>query len=159
MVLLLGRFTPRRMKVLKRIASRLLDLGYAPVINDFPQPTSRDTIEVISVLAGLSRFTIADLTHAKSVPLESHVIIPNVMAPFASIVEGVDRGFSMFPDLQRKYPWVLPTVSYRDPDELIRRLVPGIIEPANAMRKRLLQRRAQSQEIRPLRARSSKGRS
>jgi uncharacterized protein YjbI with pentapeptide repeats len=146
-VLLLGRFTPKRMRVLESMHARLLDLGYAPVMNDFTQPAGRDTIEVVSVLAGLSRFVIADLTHSKSVPLESHVIIPNIMSPFASIVEGTDAGFSMFPALQRKYPWVMPTVSYRDVDQLVKRLETGIVQPAEALREQLLRSRRRKENL------------
>jgi hypothetical protein len=85
-VLLLGRFSRKRLNILKALHAELRYEGYAPMIFDFEQPTYRDTIEVISTLAGLSRFVIADLTQPKSSPLESHVITPHLSIPFVPII-------------------------------------------------------------------------
>ena len=41
LVLLLGNFGLRRMAVLKKISGKLTELGYTPVIFDFPPPNNR----------------------------------------------------------------------------------------------------------------------
>jgi Pentapeptide repeats (8 copies) len=140
-VLLLGRFGSRRKAVLNAIRHKLADMGYAPVVFDFAAPVDRDLIETVALLAGLSRFVIADLTRPKSTPLESLLIAPQLMIPFASIVQEGDRPFSMFRSLQVKYEWVLPTWTYRNKNQLIRRLKAEVIDPCERMRAKIRRRR------------------
>jgi len=68
-VLILGRFTERK-ELLDCMADKLWSLGYLPMIFDFDRPTDRDLTETVRILAGLSRFVIADITNPRSVPLE-----------------------------------------------------------------------------------------
>lgn len=140
-VLLLGNFGSRRKAVLNLVRHKLADLGYAPVVFDFAKPVDRDLIETVALIAGLSRFVIADLTRPKSTPLESLLIAPQLMVPFASIIHRRERPFSMFRSLQAKYEWVLPTWSYDTQRDLIRRLKPAVVDPCERMRVRLSRRR------------------
>lgn len=132
-VLLLGRFTGARKKVLERLREELPYLGYAPIIFDFEGPASRDTIETISTLAGLSKFVIADLSKPKSTPLETYVIVPHLSIPFVPIVERGEQPFSMLRDMQKKYYWVLPPVTYENVQDLVDRLDQAIVKPAERM--------------------------
>jgi len=50
--------------------------------------------------------------------------------PFVPLVREGERPFAMFTALQRKYPWVLPTVTYRNESHLVRKLRRTVIEPA-----------------------------
>lgn len=77
-VLILGRFTPKRKTILEGIKEALRKSGYIPVLFDFEKPVSRDTLETISTLAHLSRFVIADLTDARSVLQELQRIVPSL---------------------------------------------------------------------------------
>jgi len=140
-VLLLGNFGSRRKRILNAVRHKLADLGYAPVVFDFAAPIDRDLIETVALLAGLSRFVIADLTRPKSTPLESLLIAPQLMVPFASIIHQGERPFSMFRSLQAKYDWVLPTWTYRSEIHLIRQLRTAIVDPCERMRVKLSQRR------------------
>lgn len=126
-VLLLGNFSVRQKAILKDLRRRLVELGYAPVVFDFE--VNRDLIDGVTVLAGLSKFVIADLTKATSTPLESLLITSQFMIPFAPIIRKSQRPFSMFASLQTKYDWVLPTWEYRDRDHLIRNLERRIVNP------------------------------
>ncbi|MHC4153578.1 MAG: pentapeptide repeat-containing protein [Planctomycetota bacterium] len=129
-VLLLGRFVGREKDVLNALKNKLPSFGYVPVVFDFPETENRDTIETVAILAGLSNFVIANLSRPRSTPLEAHLVIPAIAVPFVPIVREGERPFSMFTALQRKYPWVLPTVTYRDEENLLRRLKRTVIEPA-----------------------------
>lgn len=117
-VLVLGRFTERK-QLLDRIADKLRSLGFLPIIFDFERPTNRDLTETVRVLAGLSRFVIADITNPLSVPLELEATIPDYMVPFVLIIERGRPVFGMFDDLPRKYDWALPLLEYKTADSLM----------------------------------------
>jgi len=140
-VLLLGNFGSRRKRILNAVRHKLADFGYAPVVFDFAAPVDRDLIETVALIAGLSRFVIADLTRPKSTPLESLLIAPQLMVPFASIIHQAERPFSMFRSLQAKYDWVLPTWTYRSQIHLIRQLRTAVVDPCERMRDKLSRRR------------------
>jgi len=136
-VLLLGRFVGEEAAVLEQLKDALPRYGYVPVVFDFDEPDNRDTIETVAILAGLSSFVIANLSQPRSAPLEAHLIIPAIAVPFVPIVHAGEEQFSMFTALQRKYPWVLPTVSYRTGAGLVRRLRRAVIEPAEHAAKQI----------------------
>ena len=130
-VLLLGRFVDQESRgLLAALQSALPRFGFVPVVFDFDQPDNRDTIETVAILAGLSTFVIADLSRPRSTPLEAHLIIPTLAVPFVPLVRAGEEPFSLFTALQRKYPWVLPTVKYRSAAGLVRRLRTDVVDPA-----------------------------
>ena len=61
-VLVLGRFTEGRIVVLERLREELRKRGYLPIVFDFDKPETKDFTETVRLLAGLSKFVIADLT-------------------------------------------------------------------------------------------------
>jgi hypothetical protein len=137
LVLLLGRFRGKQKEVFHALDSALSEIGYVPIVFDFREPNDRDLVETVAILAGLSRFVIADLTSPHSTPLESHLIIPNMAIPFVPILRGRERPFSMFFALQRKYPWVLPPIDYTSQADLLRKLGTKIVKPAEERAKQL----------------------
>ncbi len=113
-VLILGRFTPPRLSVLQRIRDELRNKNYLPILFDFDNAESRDITETVSTLAHLSRFVIADLTDAKSIPQELSSIVPNLPSvPVVPIIWTADKEYGMFEHF-KKYPWVLETLVYND---------------------------------------------
>jgi uncharacterized protein YjbI with pentapeptide repeats len=128
-VLILGRFTERK-ELLDRMAEKLRELGYLPMIFDFERPTDRDLTETVKVLAGLSRFVIADITNPRSVPLELQATVPDYMVPFVTIVEKGQPVFGMFDDLPRKHHWALPLLEYSSADRLIEAFGDVVVNPA-----------------------------
>ena len=130
-VLLLGRFTgPQRAILDDVLAPGLTRRNYIPMVFDFPPPRNRDVIESVAILAGLSHFVIADLTDARSTPLESQLLAPMLAIPFFPLVRRGDRVFSMFMDLQHKHPWVQPARTYRGRNHLEQLLAEWIIPTA-----------------------------
>jgi hypothetical protein len=81
-VLLLGRFTEGRFEALKRLREKLRQRGYVPIVFNFDKPETKDFTETVRLLAGLSKFVIADLSSPKSVPYELSAIVSQTVIPF-----------------------------------------------------------------------------
>jgi uncharacterized protein YjbI with pentapeptide repeats len=129
-VLILGRFTPERKAILDAVRNKLREYNLLPIVFDFDRPTDKDFTETIKTLAGLSYFVIADITNPKSSPLELQATVPDYQIPFVPIIQEGEQPFAMMVDLQKKYPWVLDTLSYNSIETLIKALKPAIIDPA-----------------------------
>jgi uncharacterized protein YjbI with pentapeptide repeats len=132
MVLILGSFTPERKQVLDAIRDALRQRDYLPVLFDFVKPASRDLTETISTLAHMSRFVIADITGARSMPQELQCIVPNLPSvPIQPLLLRSEHEYGMFEHFKR-YPWVLDPYLYGDVPELIAALEENVIVPAEA---------------------------
>jgi uncharacterized protein YjbI with pentapeptide repeats len=128
-VLILGRFTPRRKVILDAIREELRNRDYVPILFDFPKPDSRDFTETVSTLAHLARFLIVDITEAKSVPQELQAIVPTLEVPVQPMLRSEARQYGMFRDFM-KYPWVLKVHRYGTVKELLISLGEKVIAPA-----------------------------
>lgn len=143
-VLILGRFTPDRKAVLDALRDELRRLNFVPIVFDFERPSTHDFTETIMTLAGLSCFIIADITNPKSSPLELQATVPNYMTPFVPIIQEGEQPFAMFIDLQNKHrEWVLDTLIYDTPSNLINRLERAVVQPALARQADLMLIKAQ----------------
>ena len=124
-VLILGRFTGRRLKILETIKSRLAahPNRYIPELFTYSKPDSRDLMESIIGFAALSRFIIADLSEPKSLPSELEGIVPNFQSvPVVPVINQTGREYATFSSVQRRPNVVKPTVRYRDLDDLLQKL-------------------------------------
>jgi uncharacterized protein YjbI with pentapeptide repeats len=131
-VLILGRFTTDRRKVLEVIRRQLRSLGYVPIVCDFDKPATRDITETISTLAHMARFVLADITEAKSVPQELGRIVPNLPSvPVQPLILESEVEYGMFEHFKR-FPWVLPIVKYQNSDDSVARLVVKLVASAEA---------------------------
>jgi hypothetical protein len=129
-VLILGRFTERRKVVLNMLREELRKHDYLPIVFDFDKPVSRDLTETISTLAHMSRFIIADITQAKSIPQELQAIVPHLPSvPVQPIVARSASRYAMFEHFPR-YPWVLEPFQYGTAKQLLATLFEHIIAPA-----------------------------
>lgn len=147
-VLILGRFAiPERKVILDTLRNKLREYGFLPIVFDFDRPTDKDFTETIKILSGISFFVIADVTNPKSSPLELQATIPDYQIPFVPIIEEGEYPFSMMIDLQKKYNWVLNTISYDSLETLIEILKPHIIDPAIKKRDELRLIKAQEPTI------------
>jgi uncharacterized protein YjbI with pentapeptide repeats len=145
-VLILGRFAlPERKAILDALRNKLREYDLLPIVFDFDRPADKDFTETIKTLAGLSYFVIADVTNPKSSPLELQATVPDYQIPFVPIIQEGESPFAMMVDLQKKYPWVLPTRSYDSIETLMAALKPGIIDPAVEMKNKLRLVKAQEQ--------------
>jgi len=147
-VLILGRFAIAERKViLDTLRNKLREYDLLPIVFDFDRPIDKDFTETIKTLAGLSYFVIADVTNPKSSPLELQATVPDYQIPFVPIIQEGEDPFAMMVDLQKKYDWVLKTVSYDSQETLMKVLKPLIIDPAMKKRQELRIIKAQEPEI------------
>ena len=129
-VLILGRFTEERKRVLDAIREELRKQNYIPLLFDFDKPTTKDLHETITTLARMSRFVVADITDAKSIPQELVSIVEQLPSlPVQPILQEDCEPWAMYDHIKR-YPWVLELYRYAARDELIPRLREGVISPA-----------------------------
>jgi uncharacterized protein YjbI with pentapeptide repeats len=134
-VLLLGRFTEGRIAVLERLRAELRKRGYLPIVFNFEKPETRNFTETVRLLAGMSRFVIADITNPRSAPLELQATVPECMVPFVPILDRNEelKPFDMLRDLQIAHPdRVLDVICYPSVDRLIEVFDTEVITPAQA---------------------------
>lgn len=132
-VLILGRFTAERKKILDMVRSELRKGSLVPILFDFQKPTTKDTTGAVELLARMAQFVIADLTDPSSIPHELATIVPFLRTtPVAPIRAVGASGYTMFEDLQRAYRWVLPTHEYADQDGLMADL-PQVVHRAQRL--------------------------
>lgn len=124
-VLILGRFTGRRLEVLKGMKAHLEKHfnHYTPELFTFRKPESRDLVESIIGFAALSRFVIADLSEPKSIQSELEAIVPHFQSvPVVPVINHTGKEYATFSSVQRRENVVKPTVRYRDLSDLIKKL-------------------------------------
>jgi hypothetical protein len=129
-VLILGRFTDERKKVLDALREELRERNYLPILFDFEKPRSRDTDETITLLARMARFIVADISDAKSVLQELRAIVPDLPSvPVQPIILAKQEEPGMF-DFYRNRPSFLTVHRYADQKQLLADLGDKVIRPA-----------------------------
>jgi hypothetical protein len=139
-VLILGRFSARRLPVLEAIKRRLAAHanGYLPELFTFTRPDSRDLVESITGFANMSRFVIADLSEPRSIPQELQAIVPGLPSvPVIPIINEGGREFATFSALARRPNVVQPTLRYKNIEDLAQKLETTIVPKAEALLKQL----------------------
>jgi hypothetical protein len=134
-VLILGRFSDRRLKVLKAIQAELArhPNNYEPELFTFDKPKNRDLVESIMGFAALSRFIIADLSEPKSVQSELEAIVPHFQSvPVVPLINKSGREYATFSSVSRRPNVVQPTVRYRNIDDLKVKLDRTVVPEAEA---------------------------
>jgi hypothetical protein len=150
-VLLLGRFAGGRIAVLERLRDELRRRDFLPIVFSFDKPETKSFTETVRLLAGMSRFVIADITNPRSSPLELQATIPECLVPFAPILDKNDdrEPFAMLTDLQIAHPdRVLDVIRYPSVDRLVEILDAEIIAPAQLRFVELQARKALGMRIR-----------
>lgn len=137
-VLILGRFTDERKAVLDALRTELRVRNLSPVLFDFEPSANQDITDTVTLLARMARFVIADITDPRGVQQELTLIAPAVMVAIRPIILAGQEPWSMFPDLQRRSPGLLPVHSYRDLDDLLQGVAEYVINPAESKRRELL---------------------
>jgi hypothetical protein len=131
--------------VLERLRDELRKRHYVPIVFNFDKPETKDFSETVRLLAGLSKFVIADITNPKSSPLELQAAVPEIMVPFRPIIEEGEKPFAMLQDLWINHPdRVFEPIYYSSVDALIASLDEKIIRPAEARFVELLRRKGET---------------
>lgn len=140
-VLILGRFTVERKAVLDALRDELRRRDHLPILFDFDKPSSRNLTETVSILAHISRFVIADITDAKSIPHELRHIVPELPSlPVQPIILSSQYEYAMFEHFTN-FHWVLTPYRYKSTDDLLASLEERVINPAVAKAKEIEERR------------------
>jgi hypothetical protein len=143
-VLLLGRFTEGRIAILERLREELRKRDFLPIVFNFDKPDTKTFTQTVRLLAGMSRFVIADVTNPRSAPLELQATVPELMVPFRPIIEEGEKPFAMLEDLWIQYrDWVFEPLYYSSLEALVAALDEKIIKPAEIRFAELLARKAE----------------
>jgi len=136
-ILILGRFAPQRKAVLKAIKEELQRRDYVPVVLDFDPSVSRDLTAIMSMLARLSRFIIADITDPLGIPQElQEIVLKQSSIPVQPLLQEDTPENDMF-GYFKSCPWVLNIHRYLDLDDLLPSLGEKVIQPAERKAKEL----------------------
>jgi hypothetical protein len=121
----------------------------SPIVFNFDKPETKDFTETVRLLAGLSKFVIADLSGPKSAPYELGAIVSQTMIPFQPIITAGETPFAMLRDLLTSYPdRVFQPIEYPSVERLIETMDAEIIRPAETRFDELVMRRAETLRVR-----------
>ncbi|HSU84562.1 MAG TPA: hypothetical protein VLR69_19265, partial [Thermoanaerobaculia bacterium] len=147
LVLILGSFSPAEKSVLDALRLSLQGHGYIAVEFDFQRPSERDYAETVLTLMGMSRFVVADFTNAKEVRAEvaqAHRQYKRVpIIPIA--IEGASLPITMVNAFSEEELQLL--VRYQNNDDLLQKVQPLIIGPAEERARRIAESIARSEAI------------
>jgi hypothetical protein len=134
-VLILGRFSRRRRKILEAIQDHINKHPnrYRAELFTYEKSKSRDLVESIISFAGLSRFIIADISEPKSVQSELQEIVPRFLSvPVVPLINQGGKEYATFPSVARRENVIKPTVRYKTIPDLLRKLDAQVVAPAEA---------------------------
>lgn len=122
-ILILGRFPNENfhssLPYLQNAIRDYKQTNYSPLVFNFEKPEKRDLIEIIILLATLSKYIIVDLSDPKSAPAEIQAILGILAVPIIPIIhkdQEVPATFSFV----NKYNWVSDVIKYDDYEEIER---------------------------------------
>ena len=129
-MLILGRFSEDQKPVLDALRNELRKHDYLPMMFDFDPTTNQTISETVKTLAGMSRFVIADITDARSVPQELQIIDMHCRTVAVRLIK--KRGEPEYGMLDfRNSPWfVTGRYEYEDAEQLIASIKENVIGPA-----------------------------
>jgi len=147
LVLILGSFSPTEKVVLDALRLSLQGYGYVAVEFDFERPSGRDYAETVLTLAGMSRFVVADFTNAKEVRAEvAQARRQYKRVPIIPIARaGVPLPITMVNSFSEEDLQLL--VRYQHIDDLLQKVHPSIIEPAEERVRWIAERIARTEAI------------
>ncbi len=139
--LLLDRFAGDRKPVLELLRNVLRLRGYLPIVFDFDPPPKRNLTETVSTLAYLSRFVIADITNARSLPREPDRIVPMLPSvPVQPLLLSGEDECALFNDLLDHHS-VLPPYGYESLEHLSASIDDKVLAPVTGIAQAIEDRR------------------
>ena len=140
-ILILGNFSPERKEILDKLKVKLSQLNYIPVVFDFQKPSNKDFIEPISIIAGLSKFVIADFTNPRIVIEEVPAIARNSSTVILPILETGCREPETLYNLRINLRSIAHTVYYENINDLLKVKLEGLLNKGNEILQDLKSRR------------------
>lgn len=140
-VLILGRFSPRRKKILDALRNILKAHpgGYIPLLLDGKKPKGITLGEWGLFAAITSKFIIADISEAKSIPDELRSIVPNCPSrPVVPIFNQTGRDYALAEDWALRGNVARPTIRYKNEEELEKKMSTAIIPAAEKLMAQLV---------------------
>lgn len=135
-VLILGAFSDKRKPTLDRLRHELRQRNLTPVVFDFDPSEHQSIMDTVSVLAGMSRYLIIDLTDPRMAPMELGAIA-GYGVPIQPLILQGQKDIAGLAELRWKHHWILPVFRYRDDEHLVACLDPNVIGPADEKREEL----------------------
>jgi len=137
-VLILGCFPPERKVILDTLRQELRKSGYLPVFFDCQKPNAQNFLSMISVLARMARFILADFTDPKIIlQIIPHIVRTMVVPVQPLLIKEVGKEHPMIATLRRHHKSVLETYWYNDSQDLRLSLEEKVIVSAEAKIKEL----------------------
>jgi uncharacterized protein YjbI with pentapeptide repeats len=141
-VLILGNFPPERKEILEAIRERLRDRRYLPIFVDFEAPNSRNLIDMMTILADLSRFVIADITQPRSVLQELYHLVPNSpRLPIQPLILRTEEPTAVYSREMMSFDSVLKLHRYASAQDLLESFDQAVIASAEQKRTELEENR------------------
>jgi uncharacterized protein YjbI with pentapeptide repeats len=132
-VLILGGFVPERKTILDTIREELRERGYLPVFFDCQKPGTQNFLGMISILARMARFIIADFTGPKIVlQIVPHIVRTIAVPVQPLLIKGTGKEPVMISTLRRHHSSVLDTYWYTNSQDLLGFLEEKVILSAEA---------------------------
>jgi uncharacterized protein YjbI with pentapeptide repeats len=132
-VLILGRFSEERKRVLDALREELRKHNYLPIMFDFPPSPNQPTLGTIKTLASMARFVIADLTDARSVLQELQATVPALPSVAVRLLlKKSAPEYGMLDEIRLFRSVVEKTYAYENVEEVIASIKENIIAPAEA---------------------------
>ena len=135
-VLILGRFSPRRKKILdalKKILRQHPD-GYLPILLDGKKPKNITLGEWGLYSAIASKFIIADISEPKSIPDELRGIVPQCPSrPVIPIINKTGKQYALADDWSLRKNVAQPTIRYENEKDLPAKVNDEVIPAAEKL--------------------------
>jgi len=139
-VLILGRFSPRRKKILdalKKILQQHPD-GYLPLLLDGKKPENITLGEWGLYSAIASKFIIADISEPKSIPDELKGIIPQCPSrPVVPIINKTGSQYALSDEWVIRLNVAKPTIRYKNEEDLPEKVNDEVIPAVKKLFKKL----------------------
>jgi uncharacterized protein YjbI with pentapeptide repeats len=138
LVLILGCFAGDRKTLLDAMRGELTNAGYQAVTIDFNNASLRQDTRILSSLARLAHFVIAEITESRGV-LQALVSIVETAPPVPiQIVHEQRAKPGRLNEGMKRYNWVFAPRAYKDSGELVKLLREEMIGVSEAKAKELL---------------------
>jgi hypothetical protein len=146
LVLILGSFAEAEKSVLDSLREELQRHGYVAVTFDFERPSALDYAETVTVLAGLSRFVVADFTNAREV--RSEILQVRRQYPRVPVIPiartGAQLPLATMVNAFPEEPSLL--VRYDDVADLLRKLKKSVLDVAERRAEQIAETLARAEQ-------------